>query len=155
MNVNEIWTNATAEQKKWVIRRLQLPSDAAAARAVGIHPATACRWPNKNDLDALIAHLLTDTVETARLILAEAAPDAAHTLEFNLLGRKGVEAANSILDRVGLGRVSNQQHSGPEGQAIPVKHEFTVNDIAEAWSILDELGVLRPEAGDAGDAKAE
>ena len=101
-SANEILSVATIEQRKWVLARLQLKSDAAAARAIGIHPTSIYRWPNKKDLDRAVELLLEDAVEAARAILRDAAPDAARTLERNLLGKHAVQAANSILDRVGV-----------------------------------------------------
>ena len=76
MNVNELPTEWTPEQRKWVIARLKLTTDAAAARVAGVHPATVCRWSNKDELDAKVKELLDHPLEQAMTILADAVPEA-------------------------------------------------------------------------------
>lgn len=106
-NANEILAQATPEQVRWVTARLTAKSDHEAAKAVGVHPSTVSKWPNKADLDAAVRALLTQTAAAAVLILSQAAPQAAQVLVANLKGKQAVPAANSILDRCG---VTGEQH---------------------------------------------
>jgi hypothetical protein len=102
MNVNELSTEWTPEQRKWVIARLKLTTDAAAARVAGVHPATVCRWPNKAELDAKVKELLNHPLEQAMTILTDAVPDAARVKVDGLKSRDErirQAAASEILDR--------------------------------------------------------
>lgn len=103
MNANVALTQFSIEQRKWLIARLLLPSDAAAARAIGVHPVTVCKWPEKDDLDKALKALLEDPKAQALAILLDAAPEAAKVKTEGLRSRKEEtrqSVADDILDRV-------------------------------------------------------
>ncbi len=99
---NEILSQATPEQVRWVMERLTSRTDGEAATRAGVHPTTVSRWSNKEDLDEAVLWLLLERVEGARSILVQAAIQAAQVLVSELSGRHKLAAARDILDRVGL-----------------------------------------------------
>jgi hypothetical protein len=120
---NDLLRDATPEQRRWVWARLQEASDADAARRAGVHPATVCRWPNKKQLDEVVAILLNDAIEAARAILADALLEAVQVKVMGLRSRNEPirqNAATEIIDRV-LGKPSQRQEiTGDDGGAIIV-----------------------------------
>jgi len=128
---------ATAEQRKWVMERLQRKNDAQAARAIGLHPDSVYKWPNKQALNRAVELLLADAVAAARLVLKDSAVEAAQTLKRHLLGRKGVEAANSILDRTGVHAVKETKHQHSGTLNIDVR-ERLVGRIARLAALDDQ-----------------
>jgi hypothetical protein len=125
MDVNGLLTGCSVEQRKWVMARLLTTSDAEAARAVGVHPATVCRWPNKSALDAAVDALLTDTALQAINMLAEAAPEAAAAKVAALRSHRDTvrqAAATEILDRT-LGKAKQVQETTLTG-ALRLDHTF-------------------------------
>jgi len=103
----QILSSATPEQVRWVLARLAAKTDQAAAQQVGVHPVTVCKWSNKADLDEAVTLLLTEDAQAARLVLNKAARQAAVTLVDELGGKQKLQAANSILDRVGVQAVQS------------------------------------------------
>ena len=111
MDINGQLTGCSVEQRKWVMARLLTTSDAKAARAVGVDPATVCRWPNKADLDAAVDALLMDTAMQAVNMLLDAAPEAAAVKVAALKSRNEnikQAAASEILDRA-IGKAVQRQ----------------------------------------------
>lgn len=150
VNAQEILdeVNATVIQRKWVVERLRLKSDAAAARAVGLHPNSVYRWPNKAQLDRAVELLLADVVAAARLILLHSGPEAARTLVRHLLGKDAVRAADSILDRIGVVHVKQVKHelSGPEGGPVEIKYGADKFD-AYLARLLAAIGIEADSSG--------
>lgn len=102
MNSNDPLAGVTIEQRKWVLARLTTKSDADAARAIGLHPATVCRWANKAVLDEAIVELLADPTAQALSVILEAVPDAAQVKVAGLRSRNEnikQASASEILDR--------------------------------------------------------
>jgi len=86
-----------------VLARIATHTDAEAARAIGVDKSTVSRWVNKGRLDQAVSVLMADSVAQARAILATSAADAAKALRESLSDKRlRVQAANSILDRVGI-----------------------------------------------------
>jgi hypothetical protein len=102
--VQEILDNAADIQQDYVIARLTYPDSAKAARSIGLHKTTVRKWANLHELEEAVTILRRDAVEAARLALQGLAVEAVQTLGRALDGKTtaAVNAANSILDRVGL-----------------------------------------------------
>ncbi len=125
--VQEILDNATDIQQDYVIARLTCPDSAKACRKIGIHKSTPYHWDNLEELEEAASILRRDAVEAARLALKDLAVEAVQTLA-RAMGGKGsaaVNAANSILDRVGLPKQSTVELAGG---SEPVKVQFTWHD---------------------------
>jgi len=125
MDAKKFLSTVTPEQRKWVIERLQLTSDAAAARAVGVHPSTVCKWPNKAQLDLAVQELLKDPQQHALEILTHAVVDAARAKAegIRVTKKDGTKTwhqgvATEILNRILGAPVQRSELSGPEGKAI-------------------------------------
>jgi len=118
MDANGSLNGFNIEQRKWIIARLLLPSDAAAARAIGIHPSTVCRWPEKDELDNAIKALLEDPKTQAMTILLDAVPEAARVKVSGLKSRREQvrqSASSDVLDRI-LGKPTQKQEiAGQDG----------------------------------------
>jgi len=98
---------------RWVVARLGTTTDQDAARDAGIHRTTVSKWENKPQLDEAVRALLLDAAESARQILLTSAPEAARALSDSLKDRhQRVQAANSILDRVGVAGESKVEVGG-------------------------------------------
>lgn|GEM_PF-7099381 len=101
--LTELLHDATPTQVRWVLARIATHTDAEAARAIGVDKSTVSRWVNKGRLDQAVSVLMADSVAQARAILATSAADAAKALRESLSDKRlRVQAANSILDRVGI-----------------------------------------------------
>lgn len=128
MDANDPLSGFSVEQRKWVIARIMASSDAGAARAIGIHPTTVCRWQNKEALDAAVSVMLEDPRKQVLAALADAMPKAARVKIAGLDSHNEAlrqNAATDILDR-GLGKPTQRQEvSGPEGGSIVVKWDDT------------------------------
>lgn len=123
VNAESIGRNAT--QRKWVLARLTAKSDAEAARAIGINPATVCRWPNKAELDATVESLLLDSMQQALNLILDAAPEAARVKLAGLRSRNEnikQSAASEILDRA-LGKAKQVQDTNLTG-SLRLDHSF-------------------------------
>jgi hypothetical protein len=119
MDAKRILRDASPEQMRWVMARLNTTTDADAARIAGVHPVTVCRWENKAQLDEAVRLLLSDAVEHAAEVLREAAPAAARALTDAVRDkRQRVQAATAILDRVGLSTTQKHELSGPSGAPL-------------------------------------
>lgn len=123
MSANDSLNGFTIEQRKWIVARLLSTSDAAAARAVGVHPSTVCKWAEKPELDETIEALLADPMAQALTMILDAVPEAAKVKIAGLNSRKEnvrQSSATEILDRVVGKPRQKMEHSGPEGEAIRV-----------------------------------
>jgi hypothetical protein len=101
--------------------------------------------------------LRRDEIEAARLALRALAVDAVATLGGVMGGKStaAINAANSILDRVGLPKQSDVKHSGiGEGGAIPIEHIGLSDNESETAldalyrRILAEAGTADTEVGE-------
>jgi hypothetical protein len=112
--VQEILDNATDIQHEYVIARLTCPNSSRAAKAIGLHRASPYNWDNLEELEEAVRLLRRDAVEAARLALQGLALDAVATLGGVQGGTStaAINAANSILDRVGLPKQNDVKHSG-------------------------------------------
>ena len=111
MNVNDSLSGFTLEQRKWMIARLLTTSDAAAARAIKVHPSTVCRWPEKPEIDKALERLLEDPKGQVMVILMDALAEAAKVKVSGLRSRREQvrqSAAEQIMDRV-LGKSTQKQ----------------------------------------------
>jgi len=122
-------------QRRWVMARLFTKTDIAAARIVGVHPSTVCKWPNKAELDATVDKLLEDPLAQAVETLREGLPDAAKELialakhsERNKHIR--IRAIEGVLDR-NLGKPTQRQEVDVTSGGEPIRVIGGVN--------LDEL----------------
>jgi len=136
--VAEILDRATDVQQDYVGARLTQPSTAAAARAIGLNRSTPAHWDNLEELEEAVQILRKDAIEGARLALVGLALEAVQTLKGALGGKStaAVNAANSILDRVGLPKRLWHEGSG-EGGAIPIITEVVVK-MPTNDSIMDD-----------------
>lgn len=133
--VQEILDNATDIQHEYVIARLTHRDPAKAARALGLNRSTPHNWDNLPRLEEAVRLLRRDAIEAARMALQALAVDAVATLGGVMGGKStaAINAANSILDRVGLPKQSDVKHSGTgEDGAIIVKGYMTVSP--DDWS---------------------
>ena len=113
---------ATMIQRRWVLERINSPSDSQAAIAVGVHRSTVCKWPNKAALDQAVDELRAIPAAQAVAILETNVTKAANA-KVNALDsddeRIVAAASTEILDRV-LGRAVHRQdvtvHAGAERQ---------------------------------------
>lgn len=148
MSVNDWPSGATAEQRKWIIARLSATTDAAAARAVGVHPSTVCRWKNKAALDEAVDQLLQAPKEQALILITEAVPDAARIKIGALRSRRDQTrqaGATEILDRV-LGKAKQSSEiSGPGGGPIETKDVSGFTDKERIARIAALLGAQQDE----------
>lgn len=119
--VNALLDGLNIEQRKWVLARLLVTSDAKAAREVGIDPATVSRWPNKAELTQIVETLLSDPIRRVVEELREALPEASRVKREGLKSRnEGIrqDAASEIFDRV-LGKpMQPTEVSGKGGGAV-------------------------------------
>jgi mannose/fructose/N-acetylgalactosamine-specific phosphotransferase system component IIB len=126
-SINQLLENATPEQVKWVLARLVQKTDALAAKEIGMHPSTVCRWPNKADLDKAVMLYLRQPIDAALSILQEAAVDAAVVKVGGLKSKKDTirqSAATEILDR-NIGKPKQTQEV--EG-SLQVRHVAELTD---------------------------
>lgn len=126
-NINQLLENATPEQVKWVLARLVKKTDAEAAKEIGMHPSTVCRWPNKADLDKAVMLYLRQPIDAALNILREAAVDAAVLKVEGLKSKKETirqSVATEILDR-NIGKPKQTQEV--EG-SLQVRHVAELTD---------------------------
>jgi len=130
--VNALLDGINIEQRKWVLARLLVTSDAKAAREVGIDPATVSRWPNKAELTKIVEALLADPIQRAVEELREALPEASRIKREGLKSRNEIvrqDVASEILDRV-LGKPTQRQEvTGADGSALKIEY---VNDWRDA-----------------------
>lgn len=124
---NEILANATTDQVKWVVARLSSRTDREAAKSIGVHPSTVCKWPNKAKLDKAVNLLLQEPVGAALTVMEKAAIDAASVLVSELERKDKLRAADSILDRVGLRGSQKHEVAGKDGGAIIITYAGNVN----------------------------
>jgi len=125
--VAEILDKATDIQQDYVVARLTHPDAAKAARAIGLNRSTPHLWGNLPELEEAVQILRKDAIEGARLALQGLALEAVQTLKGALGGKSSaaVNAANSILDRVGLPKQSTVELAGSDK---PVRIQFEWND---------------------------
>ncbi len=112
---NQALAGISVDQRRWVLARLVASSDAAAARAAGVHPVTVCRWPNKAQLDGIIADLLSDPMKEATALLTQGIPEAARVMLDALKSRNEqvrLRAAAELLDRVGFAPLQRHELTG-------------------------------------------
>lgn len=146
MDTNDWLTGCSVEQRKWVMARLLARSDAEAARAVGVHPTTVCRWPNKAELDAAVDALLMDAATQAVNMLLGAAPEAAAAKVAALKSRRDSvrqQAATEILDRT-LGKARQVQDVNLSG-AVTMEVVEEIVDAASQDTALHDPGTVSPE----------
>jgi hypothetical protein len=158
MDVNEFLVTITPEQRKWVIERVRLTTDKAAAEAVGVSAVTVCRWKNKKQLDWAVQELLKDPQRQALEILTQAAVDAARAkaesiyytdAEGNRKVRQGV--ASEILDRVLGQALERREHTGRDGGPIEIIEDARIRLLA---AVEREVGPPDSGAEDQGDTRA-
>jgi len=132
---NDLLSEFNPLQRRWVMARLFTKTDIAAARIVGVHPSTVCKWPNKAELDATVDKLLEDPLAQAVETLREGLPDAAKELialakhsERNKHIR--IRAIEGVLDR-NLGKPTQRQEVDVTSGGEPIRVIGGVN--------LDEL----------------
>jgi len=91
----------------FIRERLQVHTDAAAARAIGRTPAAVCQWKNKLVIDAIVTRLQAAPILQAQQVLIDASVKAS------MVKIDGLEspdetvrqsAASDILDRIGITR---------------------------------------------------
>lgn len=146
MDINGRLTGFSVEQRKWVMARILATSDAEAARAVGVHPATVCRWPNKPELDAVVDDLLMDTAKQALNIILDAVPEAAAVKVAALKSRKEnikQSAASEILDRA-LGKSVQRQDVSVSG-SVTMQVVEEIVDAAGQDTAIHNAGAVSPE----------
>lgn len=123
----EILDRATDIQQDYVIARLTHPNTAAAARAIGLTRSAPSHWDNLPELEEAVHILRRDAIEAARLALQGLALEAVQTLKGALGGKStaSVNAANSILDRIGLPKQTAVEVAGSDK---PVRIQFEWHD---------------------------
>lgn len=106
--VQEILDRATDIQQDYVVARLTYPNTAQAARSLGLSRSAPSHWENLEELEEAVHILRKDAIDAARLALQGLALEAVDTLKRAMGGKStaAVNAANSILDRVGLPKQS-------------------------------------------------
>lgn len=114
--INQQLKGATPEQVKWVFARITCNSDKDAAKKVGVGASSVCRWENKSQLDEAVRLLLIDPLLAAAETLRIAAPDAAAVLVAELKGKQKRQAANDVLDRAGVSRLTKVAPTTPDGK---------------------------------------
>ena len=74
--VNELWSLANDNEKKFLLARPRFESDAACANACGLDPSVVCQWRSRHDyfprLEALYKNLPT---QIAMMYLNDAMPE--------------------------------------------------------------------------------
>lgn len=93
----------TPLQLDFIRERLQAKSDAEAARTVGVAPQTVSEWKASGvPIERVLALAKMDSVEVARENLRRLASEAVEAIRQELQGRRKLEAAREVLDRIGL-----------------------------------------------------
>jgi hypothetical protein len=110
----------TASQLTWVSARIHADSDVAACETAGIGQSTLRRWREAgvpvNDVVLLIKQ---DSVLLGREKLRRLVSKAVDVLEKELEGKRKMEAACEVLDRVGI--VAPVEVGGRDGGPLVIK----------------------------------
>lgn len=107
--VQEILSQATDSQRRYVRARLTYPDPAKAARSLGWNRTTPHKWKNFEDLEEAVTLMDAEIIDAAKERLARLIPVALDALERAAKGKgaPSVTAAKAILDRTGLPAQSN------------------------------------------------
>jgi len=114
----------TAAQLDFVRVRLQVSSDAEAARTIGVAPGTVTRWKTEGaPIDAIVQLAKVDSVLLAREHLRRLATKAVQVLDAEMDDRRHrLDAAKDVLDRVGIeaGRKVDVTSKGDKLAGVPL-----------------------------------
>ena len=118
--VIDILARATTKQRDYVRERLICPTQAKAAKAIGIHRTTPYNWPNLAELEEAVDLLKLDMVDATKQALEGPSLDAVEAIRKVL--RSGsdsavVAAAKAVWDRIGLPGMSSMDVTS-KGQSI-------------------------------------
>jgi len=103
VNLTALLKQLTAEQLDFVRERLATGTDAEAAAIVGVAPETVSRWKARGaPIDDVIRQAKMDSIELARESLRRLATRAVEVLSEEMGGKRKLEAAKEVLNRVGL-----------------------------------------------------
>lgn len=107
--VQEILSQATDAQRRYVRARLVHPDPAKAARSLGWHRTTPHKWANFDELEEAVTLMDAEIIDAAKEKLASLIPVALDALERAARGKgpQSVTAARAILNRAGLPAQSN------------------------------------------------
>jgi len=124
----------------WILARLFVDSDAKAAKAVGVRPETVCRWPAKKDMDRVVRYFKKHQIPAARTMLENAAAQAAHVMISELRGKQKLKAANDVLDRTGVARLTKVAPTDPSGEREYDPGATIKSEILSALSSISTAG---------------
>lgn len=104
----------TDSQIRFIEARLICRSDKEAAEMVGISPATAYNWKEKDEINAAVNKLNLSELKTTRERMYRLLPKAIDALEQELDDKEKSRAyvVFNLLDRVGLGTKQQLEVSG-------------------------------------------
>lgn len=134
IEIRERLKEATPEQIKWVFARLSSKTDKEAAKRVGVNNTSVSKWANKAQLDEIVRMLLIDPLVAAAETLRLAAPDAAAVLVGELRGKQKRAAANDVLDRAGIARLTKIAPVTPDG-----KEPYDSDTDGQRLALLNQL----------------
>lgn len=117
----DVLATLSESQLRYVQARVTLPTDADAARAIGLTPGTVYNWPNKDIVNHAVELAQLDGVRIAQERLKRLLQDAVDAIADEVRGaRRGakrLDAAREVLDRV-MGRPTQKvdQHTEHSGE---------------------------------------
>ncbi len=116
----------TPNQLDFVRARLDCNSDAEAARVSGVAPGTVARWKAEGaPIDAVIQLAKMDSVILATEMLRRLGTKAVDVLEGEMSGRRKLDAAKDVLDRLGV-TAGNKIDITSGGQPLTAIREVVV-----------------------------
>ena len=158
--LDAILAQLTIDEIRFMIARSDATTDKDAAKAIGISPNTVKGWPmeRKDLIREALRYMAEDGLVTAlhlrRRNLAKAMAVKVKGLESDD-ERLRQSVATEVIEWE-LGRATQpQEHSGPGGGAIEVKHEYSDDAIADILSVLAGTGALDSSAETDGEAEAQ
>lgn len=100
--LQELLRTLSENQLRFVSARMNTGTDKEAAQRCDLNPDSIYNWPNKADVNRCVQLARLDGINVAREELRRGASEAVQALIGELKGKRAIDAAVAILDRVGL-----------------------------------------------------
>jgi hypothetical protein len=140
----QMWEAMSPNQQKFAVARVSgHPTDASAAKSIGISPSTVRGWPNRKEVDRAISLMINNQRETATAMLEAAVPQAISVLLDLLADAKAPRvrqlAAIDVLDRVlgkAVQRVAPTNIDGTQSYSPGVTAELDDRQLARIEELM-------------------
>jgi DNA-binding transcriptional regulator YdaS (Cro superfamily) len=117
--LQDILKTLTAEQLEFIAARMYERSDRAAARSIGMSESTVYQWENREDVKRAVVLARADGVNVVREKLRRLGTDAVQVIveemRFKGLGNKRLDAAQDVLNRIGVDAPKKVALTDPTG----------------------------------------